>query len=247
MGGERLAIKMRIGVLSEAEFPRLLDSIRGLTFARLTIHGRTRKAAYRGHSHWESVEEAAVAFQSRIPVLASGDVVSLPTLNRLAEIAPHSQGVMVGRGVLRNPWIFDELRTAERVVLAPEVFVSALYCYLLIQELWQNQAAKLFSRIRSERIGGYCGIDAAAWEKQAVELSGLALGYPSPYRRDMDLRVSPIAFERLKILWSYLRSTLSGDLRLGPVSKAANAQDFFLALSSALDDQGEFLPLEIIG
>ncbi|MES2744781.1 MAG: tRNA-dihydrouridine synthase family protein [Bdellovibrionota bacterium] len=246
MGGERLAIKMRIGVLSETEFPRLLDSIRDLRFARLTIHGRTRKAGYRGQSSWDCVESAAIAFQSRIPVHASGDVLSLPTLKRLGEVAPHAGGVMIGRGVLRNPWIFEELRTGKSVVLSPRVFISALYCYLLIQELWQNQAAKLFSRIRCGRIGGYCGNDAAAWEKQAVELSGLALGYPSPYRRDMDLKVSPIAFDRLKILWTYLRSTLPEDLRLGPVSKAANAKDFFLALSAALEDQGEFLPLEIM-
>jgi tRNA-dihydrouridine synthase len=246
MGGDRLAIKMRIGVLSKAEFPALLDSLSGLGFARLTIHGRTRKAGYRGQADWQSVEEAARVFGSRVPVHASGDVVSLRSLTTLNKIAPRAAGVMIGRGVLRNPWIFEEFKDQASVSLEPEAFLTALYCYLLIQELWQNQPDKLLSRIRAGRIGAYCGHDVEAWEKQAVELSRLALGYPSPYRSDMDLRVSPIAWERLRILWGFLKTTLPVDLNLRSLNKALSAKDFFLGLSSALRTYKRLLPLEII-
>lgn len=245
LGASRVAIKMRIGVTSESEFSHILDGIQGLEMARLTIHGRTRKAGYRGRANWSAVEEAAVAFEGRVPILASGDVVSHESLLALQATAPRAQGVMIGRGVLRNPWIFEELKSGRRVQLSAEVFLHALYSYLLIQELWHAQTPKFVARVASGRIGAYCGTDAAAWEKQAIELSSLALGLPLLPRKGATIRVSPVAFERLKILWTYLRGSLPSEWNLKPVSKSDNPTDFFELLALTLPVENQFFPIEI--
>ncbi len=234
LGAERFAVKMRVGVISETEFATLLDGLLTLKFARLTIHGRTKKAAYRGKAKWELVEEAALAFEGRVPTLLSGDVVSIESALRAHTIAPHASGVMIGRGLLHNPWIFEELRIGETQAISSETFLLAIYSYLLIQELWQNQPRKLVAKIANGKVGFYAGSDAESWEKQAIELSSIALGVPTLPLDDTDIRVSQLAFDRLKLLWGYLRTSLPEDFAVGRISKSSQATDFFKEMRKSL-------------
>ncbi len=75
----------------------------GLTW--VAIHGRTRAAAYSGLADWEYI--AQVKAQSKIPILGNGDILNADTaVQRLRET--ECDGVMIGRGCLKNPWIFQE-------------------------------------------------------------------------------------------------------------------------------------------
>lgn len=246
LGPERTAIKMRIGVLQEEEFPRLLDTISEFSLARLTIHGRTKKAGYRGSSNWSSIEDAAMRFQGRVPVLGSGDVDSFASLEAFRQAAPSASGLMIGRGVLKNPWVFEELKGQKTVLIPSESFLLALYAYLLIQDLWQREPYKLIARLQKGRIGAYAGLSEKAWEQAAVDLSTLALGLPLLPFGDRDIAVSPVAFDRLKILWTYLRGSMPEDLRVSVINKTRNPREFFTALHESLGDYGEILPLEIV-
>lgn len=75
----------------------------GITW--VAIHGRTRAAGYSGLADWDYITE--VKSKAALPVLGNGDLNSASTaLRRLNESS--CDGVLIGRGCLKNPWIFRE-------------------------------------------------------------------------------------------------------------------------------------------
>jgi nifR3 family TIM-barrel protein len=79
----------------------------------VAIHGRTRAAQYTGEADWDYIRE--VKASAPLPVLGNGDLTSAAlAVDRLAESG--CDGVMIGRGCLKNPFIFGQamaLRTGD--------------------------------------------------------------------------------------------------------------------------------------
>ena len=73
--------------------------------AAVAVHGRTREQYYSGKADW-SVIAAVKRAVSRIPVIGNGDVQSRADGIRMME-ETGCDLVMIGRGALGNPWIFD--------------------------------------------------------------------------------------------------------------------------------------------
>lgn len=75
----------------------------GITW--VAIHGRTRAQGYSGQADWDYISEVKSAVS--IPVLGNGDLTS-PALavKRLKESG--CDGVLIGRGCLKNPFIFED-------------------------------------------------------------------------------------------------------------------------------------------
>ncbi|HVI95675.1 MAG TPA: tRNA dihydrouridine synthase DusB [Anaeromyxobacter sp.] len=79
--------------------------------AAVALHGRTRAQLYSGRARWDLIR--AVKEAVSIAVLGSGDVWNADDALRMrAETA--CDAVLVARGACGNPWIFRELRAAER-------------------------------------------------------------------------------------------------------------------------------------
>lgn len=72
----------------------------------IAVHGRTKTQMYRGESDWTIISQ--VVETVKIPVLGSGDVLDYETARQRQEKGNVS-GLMVGRGVLSNPFIFKEI------------------------------------------------------------------------------------------------------------------------------------------
>jgi nifR3 family TIM-barrel protein len=71
----------------------------------VAIHGRTRAQGYSGLADWDYIAE--VKSRSKIPILGNGDLTSASlAVERLQESG--CDGVMIGRGCLKNPWIFAQ-------------------------------------------------------------------------------------------------------------------------------------------
>jgi tRNA-dihydrouridine synthase B len=66
----------------------------------IMIHGRTRSQMYSGQADWEAIAEIKQAI--KIPVLANGDITSVETAIKCAEIT-NCDGFAIGRGVLGDP------------------------------------------------------------------------------------------------------------------------------------------------
>jgi tRNA-dihydrouridine synthase B len=81
--------------------------LEGAGCAALAIHGRTRAAGYSGQANWGHI--AAVKQAVKMPIIGNGDVVTFADTQRMF----HETGcdaVMIGRGALGNPWIFQSTK-----------------------------------------------------------------------------------------------------------------------------------------
>jgi len=105
----RFTVKTRLGYHSETEFAQLLEIFRSHAIDGLTIHGRTVMERYQTPVHPEWVKQAVALMPC--PVIANGNVVDVST-----GLSYHAQtgaaGLMIGRGAIRNPWIFGQLKDA---------------------------------------------------------------------------------------------------------------------------------------
>jgi tRNA-dihydrouridine synthase B len=101
-----VTVKMRAGWNDQQRnAPVLARMVEDAGAAAIAVHGRTAAQSYSGESDWEFI--SAVADAVRVPVFGSGDVIEArQALDRLAGTSV--SGVLVGRGVLRNPWILAQ-------------------------------------------------------------------------------------------------------------------------------------------
>ena len=102
----KFTVKTRLGYTTDDEFPALLEIFRSHAIDGLTIHGRTVVERYQTPVHPERVRAAVQTMPC--PVIANGNVVDVETgLTYLAQTG--AAGLMIGRGAIRNPWIFSQL------------------------------------------------------------------------------------------------------------------------------------------
>ena len=100
-----VTVKMRAGWdATEINAPDLAKRIEDAGAAAVAVHGRTAAQSYSGHSDWDLI--ARVAAGLSIPVLGSGDCVEPEQM--VERLRTGVAGVLVGRGALRNPWIFEQ-------------------------------------------------------------------------------------------------------------------------------------------
>jgi tRNA-dihydrouridine synthase B len=107
-----VTVKMRAGWNEhDINAPALARMVEQAGAAAVTVHGRTAAQSYSGESDWALI--ARVAAGVGIPVFGSGDCVeAAQVVSRLAETPV--AGVLIGRGALRNPWIFRQAAEAWR-------------------------------------------------------------------------------------------------------------------------------------
>jgi tRNA-dihydrouridine synthase C len=105
----RFTVKTRIGYHHPDEFPALLELFRKHAIDALAIHGRTVEERYSTPVHPDCVKMAVETLPC--PVIANGNVVDVPT--GLAYLRKSgAAGLMIGRGAIRNPWLFSQVRAA---------------------------------------------------------------------------------------------------------------------------------------
>ena len=71
----------------------------------VVIHGRTRAQGYEGNADWDLI--AGVKQRAKLPIIGNGDIRTVDQAQNLLKDSG-VDAVMIGRGALRNPWIFKE-------------------------------------------------------------------------------------------------------------------------------------------
>src|SRR5436190_8299302 len=100
-----VTVKMRAGWNDDQRnAPTLAKMVEDAGASAVAVHGRTAAQSYSGVADWDLV--ASIAERLTIPVFGSGDCIEPEQIiNRLQSGV---EGVLVGRGVLRNPWILAQ-------------------------------------------------------------------------------------------------------------------------------------------
>jgi len=129
-----LTVKTRIGFETPAEFDALLPLFARHPIDLLTVHARTVAQMYRPGVRYDLIAQAAR--ELKCPVLANGNIFNAAQAKQLlAETGV--RGLMIGRGAIRNPWLFGQIRAElrgepVRVPVGREVLNY-------IRELWDHE------------------------------------------------------------------------------------------------------------
>ena len=127
-------VKTRVGFASPAEFDTLLPIFAKHAIDLLTVHARTVVQMYRPGVRYDLIAQAAR--ELRCPVLANGNVFSAAQAQALvAETGV--RGLMIGRGAIRNPWLFDQIRA--QLSGQPVIHPTGRAVLAYIRELWDNE------------------------------------------------------------------------------------------------------------
>ena len=201
LGPESVSVKMRTGIHHSDELPSLLKVLKPYKLKRVTVHGRTRAARYGGNSDWNAVAVASEFLD--IPVVGSGDIFSASHYRRLLEPITTIGACIIGRGALRNPWIFWELKSGQTQSIDAEVLRWSLGTLAALNLLRAEDELALFDLLRNGLLSVTCGSDADLWQSRFAMI-GAYWGVTQPEQ----LNLPPKVLGRIKMLWNYWRSSL---------------------------------------
>jgi len=161
----KFTVKTRLGFENSDVFSELLPIFAKHSLDLLTVHGRTVKEMYRSEVHYEHIAGAVAALPC--PVLANGNVYSAQKAAEVLQLTG-AKGLMIGRGAIRNPWMFNQIRQFQRgeplfIPCGHDVlgYVRALYdavCSPDVRESAQVQKMKKYMNylgVGAEPSGGF--------------------------------------------------------------------------------------------
>ena len=234
LGPGRLSIKMRLGFERSQEFERLLQVLLETPLKRVVIHGRTRQDSYRGDARWQEINEAAMLLP--YPVIGSGDICDISMFQKRAADSEQLAGVLIGRGALRNPWVFREISQGEAPVISVSLLVSILECFARLHGLYQDNPGCLLEMVAAGTLSQSFDQDIRKWSELKLLL------------RELQPKLAITSLGRTKMLWNYLRSGLDpifferGCLRaksleeiLARIEEMAPVQEFIPTWDAKLD------------
>ncbi|HDO26871.1 MAG TPA: tRNA dihydrouridine synthase DusB [Bacteroidetes bacterium] len=105
-----VTVKTRLGYDDEhKDIVEIAERLQDVGINAITIHGRTRTQKPRIPADWTLISEVKNNPGMHIPVFGNGDVVSPESAKKFKENYA-VDGIMVGRAVYGNPWIFREIK-----------------------------------------------------------------------------------------------------------------------------------------
>ncbi|HLP75378.1 MAG TPA: tRNA-dihydrouridine synthase family protein [Candidatus Paceibacterota bacterium] len=107
----KFTVKTRIGFDSPAVFDQFLSLFAKHSIDLLTVHGRTVAEGYRSEVHYDFIARAVEAM--KCPVIANGNIYSAEKAASVLAMTG-ARGLMIGRGAIRNPWLFNQIRQHQR-------------------------------------------------------------------------------------------------------------------------------------
>lgn len=100
-------VKTRIGFEDTRHLDRVLELVNENRVDLLSLHGRTVKELYRSEVHYDWIRYARERVDC--PMFANGNVQSATHCEEVLR-ETRCEGAMIGRGAIRNPWIFRQIR-----------------------------------------------------------------------------------------------------------------------------------------
>lgn len=103
-----VTVKTRLGYdASDRPIVDLAERLQDIGVAALSIHGRTKTQMYQGQADWTLIGEVKNNPRMHIPIFGNGDIVT-PAQAVEARRRYGVDGILIGRGAIGNPWIFEQ-------------------------------------------------------------------------------------------------------------------------------------------
>ena len=104
-----VTVKTRLG-WDEKDKPivDIAERLQDIGIQAISIHGRTKAQLYKGEADWTLIGEVKNNPRMKIPVFGNGDINSPQKAKEMLKYG--TDGLMIGRATIGNPWIFREIR-----------------------------------------------------------------------------------------------------------------------------------------
>jgi nifR3 family TIM-barrel protein len=156
-GGIPVTVKTRLGYNTD-QVEEWIPTILAERPAALTIHARTRKEMSKVPARWDRVArvvELRNELAPEVKIIGNGDALSLADAHAKAA-ASGADGVMLGRAIFGNPWLFHPDKNADMVPLAEKLRVMLEHTYLFC-ELLPHKNFALMKKHYKAYVHGFAG------------------------------------------------------------------------------------------
>lgn len=201
----KISIKTRIGLEDENEWENLLSIYERYPMEELIIHPRLRTDYYKAPIRMEAFAKAVG--QIKVPICYNGEINSLEDVVRIKEQFPQIDRIMIGRGVLRYPYLMRQIHEAEHDGVRDTV----------------NEGAHV---VRSEK--------STVFGMSDPELKNRIRTFHDELLEDYRMIMSGDrnALFKMKEIWSYLGNSFAGAEKcLKKIKKANHITDYKIAVN----------------
>jgi nifR3 family TIM-barrel protein len=120
----------------------------------IAVHGRTKEQGYSGQADWDAIAEVVEAVD--VPVIGNGDVERVADAGRLMTHTGCT-AVMIGRGAIGHPWIFQGRDRHEISIVEKAIFITSHFERM--RSFYGERQALIFMRKHIVKyLKGYAGI-----------------------------------------------------------------------------------------
>ncbi|ETP73864.1 tRNA-dihydrouridine synthase [Lachnospiraceae bacterium JC7] len=111
----RISVKTRIGIHNASEAGDIIPVYNRYPLSEVIVHGRVQKEFYKGEIHYDVFRQFIE--ECRHPLVYNGDICTKADYEKIVELFPEIDTVMIGRGLLMNPSLVREIKGGEKATL----------------------------------------------------------------------------------------------------------------------------------
>lgn len=207
----KISVKTRIGMCDECEWEDILEVYKKYPFEELIIHPRLRDDWYTGPIRTDSFK---MAYDSQLayPLCYNGEVTDVSSRDDVIKLFPDVDSIMIGRGILKNPALLENLKYAD-----PDGTADA------------NDTLAKLSEKTSERLSER----AADSDRLSDFIFDLTDSYAGLYGKGQDKNV----LFKLKDIWTFIGMGYpEHEKALKEIKKAESISEFKLATKRFLKE-----------
>lgn len=156
-----VSIKTRIGY-NKNSLNEWLPALLETEPAAIVLHARTRKEMSSVPARWDTIADAArIRDQydnspNKTLILGNGDVKDLADAEEKIKISG-ADGVMIGRGIFGNPWLFNRAVDYTQIPLAEKLRVMVEHTYLFEKLLVEHKSFDIMKKHYKAYVNGFDG------------------------------------------------------------------------------------------